>query len=140
MKKNPLQIITLLGGLVAILILLANQSCTSSASSGNQPMYTTYRIKVLENNTISHLRIPTNLNTVYTYGDTVWVDMARHMLDDTCDVTMQCVIEPSVAYDYFLEVDGTDTTNYYTIFDASHHVIGTVDSHRLDSLINADNL
>jgi hypothetical protein len=140
MKRNPLQIITLLGAIVALLILLANQSCTSNASSGNRPAFTTHRAKVLENNTITFVRIPDYLSKVYGYGDTVWVDMAKHVIDDTSDITMQCVIEPDVAYDYFLEVNGTDTTNYYTIYDENHNSIGTVDSHRLDSLINADNL
>jgi len=138
MKRNPLQIITLLGAIVAIIILLLNSSCTSSVS-GNRPAFITHRAKVLENNTITFVRIPDYLSKVYSYGDTVWVDMAKHIIDDTSDVTMQCVIQPDVSYDYFLEVNGTDTTNYYTIYDENHHSIGTVDSHRLDSLINADN-
>lgn len=140
MKKNPLQIITLIGAMIAIAIMLLNQSCKSSASSGNRPMFITYKIKVLENNTTSHVRIPTHLSNIYSYSDTVWVDLATHTINDTLDNTMQCVIQPYTSYEYFLEVNGTDTTNYYTIYDADHHSIGTVDSHRLDSLINADNL
>jgi len=124
---------------VAAIIMVSMTSCTSNAS-GNAPIYNTVRIKVLENNTINHLRIPNNLMTVYTYGDTVWVDLERHVLDDTCDSAMQCVIDNVKSYDYLLEVDGTDTTNIYTIYDANRNKIGTVNSHRLDSLIDADNL
>ena len=126
---------------VAAIIMVSMTSCSSTEPQS--PMFNTFRVKVLENNTISFVRVPKYLSAVYTYGDTVWVNFDRHLIDDTCNTTMQCVLQPYVtkmSYEDVIDVDGTDSINTYTIYDADHQEIGVVKANRLDSLINADNL
>lgn len=48
-----------------------------------------YRVKVLENNTITWAKSSVD---VYDTGDTVWVNLEDHFIDDTSNVTMKCVI------------------------------------------------
>jgi hypothetical protein len=76
--------------MVAIAISIA--SCQHPEST--PPLYKTKRVVVLENNTVSFVRIPTGLDTVYRNNDTVWVNMETHKIDDTSSTTMMCVIKP----------------------------------------------
>lgn len=75
--------------MVAIAISIV--SCTDSTTP---PPYKTKRVVVLENNTVSFVRIPIGLDSVYRISDTVWVNMETHRIDDTCSTTMMCVIKP----------------------------------------------
>lgn len=93
MKKINLLKVIIMITFGTIMTMIIMSSCTPNNASGNTPISNTLRIKVLKNNTINHLRIPNRLMTVYTYGDTVWVDLTRHVLDDKCDSAMRCVIE-----------------------------------------------
>lgn len=53
---------------------------------------TTVRIKVLENSTISYVRLDSiELSVVYPL-DSIWVNLATHRMDDTCNTTMRCVV------------------------------------------------
>lgn len=126
------------------LVMVIMSSCNTSDRSGNiHNTFSTVRIRVLENNRISFLRIPDHLSKIYTTGDTVSVDIDRHMIDEASesDLAIRCVIElPIYKSEYTFDVDGTDSVNIYTIYDADHNKIGVVKPNQLDSLIDADNL
>ncbi len=55
-------------------------------------VYKTVRIKVLENSTISYVRLDTTQLKVLHDQDTIWVNLATHLMDDTCNTTMGSVV------------------------------------------------
>jgi hypothetical protein len=57
------------------------------------PTFKTKRVVVLENRTISFVHVPSVLDSVYRVGDTVWVNMVTHKIDDTDSLTMMAVIQ-----------------------------------------------
>lgn len=65
----------------------------SCATETRQPPFKTKRVRVLENNTISYIHVPSGLDNVYKYNDTVWVNMETHKIDDIDTTTMMCVID-----------------------------------------------
>ena len=65
----------------------------SCSTETRQPPFKTKRVKVLENNTISYIHVPSGLDSVYKYNDTVWVNMETHRIDDVDTTTMMCVID-----------------------------------------------
>jgi len=48
------------------------------------------RVRVLENNTITYCDVK---NYTYKAGDTLWIDLAKHIVDDTAQYTMKAVVE-----------------------------------------------
>jgi hypothetical protein len=75
--------------LLMVTIAFSIVSCTEPTS----PVYKTKRVVILENNTISFVRIPSSLDSVYKVNDTVWVNLVTHKIDDTCNTTMMAVIK-----------------------------------------------
>jgi hypothetical protein len=55
--------------------------------------YITARVILLENNTVSFVHIPKNLDSIYRYDDTVWVNVITHRIDDGDSLTMMAVIK-----------------------------------------------
>lgn len=70
---------------VAVVALLA--SCVEEVKP---PI--TCRAKCLENNTITYAKYPEALMSMYREGDTVWVNMVTHCIDDTDTTAMMCVL------------------------------------------------
>lgn len=54
--------------------------------------FMTVKVRVLENNTISFVLVPIEMNTVYDKGDTVWINLETHLIDDLSVYTMLAVI------------------------------------------------
>lgn len=73
-----------------IIFAILMASCT--AGSGNKARTVKMRIQILENNTISYVQVPANLLGVYKIGDTVWVDLGNHIINDTANYTMKGVL------------------------------------------------
>ena len=59
----------------------------------SKPQYTTTRVIILENNTVSYVHIPKALDSIYRYDDTVWVNVITHRIDDGDSLTMMAVIK-----------------------------------------------
>jgi hypothetical protein len=93
MKKINLikMIIMITFGVIMTIIVLS--SCSNQQPSGQ--LYNTKRVVVLENNTVSFVNIPRNLDSIYHDFDTVWVNLLTHRIDDRDTNTMMCVINPS---------------------------------------------
>ena len=49
-----------------------------------------WRAQVLENSTITLVKMTLDERMVYEEGDSVWVDLATHRINDTLDNTMLC--------------------------------------------------
>ena len=47
------------------------------------------RIKVLENGTVTYVLLDWMERASLRVGDTVWVDLATHMINDTCSTAMK---------------------------------------------------
>ena len=73
--------------MVAIAFSIA--SCQEQA-----PTYKIKRVVVLENNTVSFVHVPVGLDSIYRAGDTVWVNLITHRIDDSDTLTMMSVIKP----------------------------------------------
>ena len=94
--------------LMLIYIIMCHSSCTSmsghlpntrkeekvisQAIATFQDTITLIRVKVLENNTISYVMEKNPM--VYQVGDTVWVDIPNHSINDIDTNTMKCVLLP----------------------------------------------
>lgn len=93
-KINLIKVIIMVTfGVIMTMVVLSSCSNTPTV-----PTYTTQRILVLENNTVSYVNIPKGLDSVFTYNDTVWVNMLTHRIDDTDSFTMKCVLKPIEDY------------------------------------------
>lgn len=99
-NSNPFQVIAI----VLLALCLCFMSCTSG--SGNRLSQTNVsdsvvRAKVVENNTIAYVRINRNIIRSYEPGDTVWVNLATHRIDDVSDISMKAVLYPDTQYSYY---------------------------------------
>jgi len=70
---------------ILILIISILSSCTTNLGYK-------FKVKVLENNTISHLKVNSRDFHDYSNGDTIWLNMETHVADDTCENAMKAVI------------------------------------------------
>lgn len=66
---------------------------TQIASNGDILKPVIRRAVVLENNTLTYVSIRPSLDTVYKAGDTVWVNLDTHRIDDTDSTTMMAVLK-----------------------------------------------
>lgn len=86
MKK----IIVLLAGLVSILCV----SCADIRPYSNNPeVEPTVRAKVIESGTITYCKLTNTQKWVMQVGDTVWLDITQHCIDDTSNNTMKVVLQ-----------------------------------------------
>ena len=76
--------------LLMVAIALSIASCNYPES---KPSFVTKRIVVLENNTVSFIHVPTGLDSIFRYEDTVWVNLLTHRIDDSDSLTMMAVIK-----------------------------------------------
>lgn len=76
---------------VLIFGILLLTSCGASTPQ-NGPHHTPYhwRAQVMENNTIVVVKMTLDERAIYKPGDSVWVDLATHRVNDTLDNTMLC--------------------------------------------------
>lgn len=74
-----------------ILSFIASIAVFASCET-KQPSFKTKKVKVLENNTVSYIHVPSGLDSLYTCDDTVWVNMKTHRIDDLDSTAMKCVI------------------------------------------------
>lgn len=75
--------------LLSVVIALA--SC-GSQSSGNQIPITVVKAIVLESGTKTFIRIPNTLKDVYSIGDTVYLDLLTHRINEIDTTTARVVI------------------------------------------------
>lgn len=52
----------------------------------------TVRVKVLENGTMTYVTLNNKEARMLRPLDTVWVDLAKHVVDDTCNTALKAVI------------------------------------------------
>jgi hypothetical protein len=111
---------------IAIVLLLMAVACIGCKSNTGATTETydalsnipneMVRVRVLENNTITYVHIPQNVQEVLLPSDTIWVNLEKHTLDDTDTSAMKAVIETR------------DRTNYYdgngnSIPDSAVHLL-----------------
>ena len=89
---------------VVVIVTLASCGMGENTASTSDAMIATHvkimneahtyarRVHVLENGTISYVNFTPDNQQVFTYGDSVWVNLATHQIDDTCSSAMMCVI------------------------------------------------
>lgn len=84
--KTALMIIILaiLGMIVTVLMSSCNDQSLHKSSN--------FRVRVIESGTISFVRITDELSHVYKEGDTVWVNMKLHHIDDVDTLTQKCIL------------------------------------------------
>lgn len=87
-------------GLVCLLTLLScgsrsgNRQTTSEPDEKKVPKVSAvYRVKILENGTISYCNLTLDEQLSMHPLDTVWVNLATHRIDDTCTTAMKGVIQ-----------------------------------------------
>lgn len=76
--------------LVFGLALLASCGATEPPRDTQKP--TMKRAQVLENGSITYVFIRPSLDSVYKVGDSVWVNLRAHRIDDTDTTAMMCVL------------------------------------------------
>lgn len=80
-------IIAILGMIVTVLMSSCNDQSDILYKSSN------FRVRVIESGTISFVRITDELSHVYKEGDTVWVNMKLHRIDDVDTLTQKkCIL------------------------------------------------
>lgn len=76
-----------------IFYLVAIALSIASCNPESKPPFVTKRIVVLENNTVSFIHVPSGLDSIFRYEDTVWVNLLTHRIDDGDSLTMMAVIK-----------------------------------------------
>jgi hypothetical protein len=51
------------------------------------------KVLILENNTTSYIYLNTDLDTIFTKNDTIWINTITHKIDDSDNYTMMAVIK-----------------------------------------------
>lgn len=76
-----------------VLTLLLSTIALYSCSNESGKLETlTFRATCLESNTRTFARFSSELSGVYKEGDTVWVNMLTHRIDDRDTTTQLCVL------------------------------------------------
>lgn len=94
MKRSDL--IIAIPALLYLIILICGVIVFSTSCS-KQPKQTVYsrytwRAQVVENGTITHVDMVGTERFTYLMGDSVWVNMDTHRVDDTAQNSMLCVL------------------------------------------------
>ena len=124
------------------MVILLFSSCKSNYSGNRKTTeISRLQIKVLESGTTSFINVPKSLTSVYHKGDTVFVNLSVHLIDDVNFNTQKCVITDEIVqpYEYVFDVTNDNDTLTYRVYDYNHNLIGEVPASGLDSLIVADN-
>lgn len=50
------------------------------------------RVRILENNTVTHVDIPSSEEKLYKPNDTIWINLSTHKIDDIDTSAMKAVI------------------------------------------------
>lgn len=89
MKKTSVQVIvyTLL---VYGLAMLASCSNDKGQPLTSEQLQYHWRAQVMENNTITPVYMTMGERLLYEAGDSVWVDLRTHRVNDTSENTMLC--------------------------------------------------
>lgn len=81
---------TLIQVIAYLLIVFGLASLTSCASLTDKPVFA--RATVLENGTITWVTLKVSEQSTLVTGDSVWVDLRHHQINDTLENTMKCVL------------------------------------------------
>lgn len=97
-KLNLRDAITYLTLVLALAAL--TQSCSPAITEQNDPIpYSQRKVTVLENGSVSFINARTySEHGLYAVGDTVWVNLSTHSVDDISDSTMLCVITDGAVF------------------------------------------
>lgn len=81
--------------LMCVALALLSISCSDAeaqAEAGKIKRIAPVRVRVLDSGTISYFYPSPSSCDVYQIGDTIWVNMSTHRIDDTSSVAQRCVI------------------------------------------------
>lgn len=100
MKTTKSDIKNLLIVFVLVIIGLCMSSCDSKSGKWNQkpPENTSVsvfpvRARVLENSTMSYVDLTFKQKLLFQSGDTIWLNLDTHLVDDTAQFTMKAELE-----------------------------------------------
>jgi len=80
--------------IIAFFITFIFTSCNDEGMYSNDPSLIIHvRAIVLENNTISYCTLDSREKEIYHPGDTVWLDMSTHRINDTSTHTMKVILK-----------------------------------------------
>ena len=74
--------------LTILLSVIALYSCSNESNKE----FLTFKAYCLESNTKTYAKFPSELAEIYNQGDTVWVNMNNHFIDDKDSMTQKCVL------------------------------------------------
>jgi len=75
-----------------VLFLTAIIAALASCSETKREEPVTFRANCLESSTITYVRCTEKLSPIYKDGDTVWVNMNTHYIDDVDTTAQKCVL------------------------------------------------
>jgi hypothetical protein len=75
--------------LIALAVIILLYSCSND---GGRKDFLMFKAICLENHTRTYAKFSSELTGIYNEGDTVWVNMDTHMIDDKDSTTELCVL------------------------------------------------
>lgn len=75
---------------ILLLFLLGLMSCRHAVVQ--KYSFNTVRARVAENNTITIIQLTDDQRNILWIGDTVWIDLRTHTINDTSNTAMKAVI------------------------------------------------
>ena len=75
-----------------IIILLLSVALYSCSDESGKKEVLIFKAKCLESNTKTYARFPSDLSSIYSEGDTVFVNMHTHFIDDRDTTAQLCIL------------------------------------------------